>query len=252
MQPISIDEAFLDVTDAVHKGKFPLGIALDIKKRTKVEIGLDISVGVGTSKTVAKIASDLDKPDGLVLIPPGEEPGFLAPLPVDKLWGIGPKTKERLERVNIKTIGDIASKSDRELSIIFGKNWEDYRSAALGVDHSPVVVDRAPAKSLGEETTFPEDIGTGPELKEALRSLSMSVADDLRKNEIQGRTVTIKLKLADFTVLSRQKTSESPVHSAKSIFDLGWPLLLREIDPRRKFRLIGVRVSGLEPAEGRS
>ena len=245
VEPLSLDEAYLDVTEAVEGGKLPLGVAIDLKRRVNNETGLNVSIGLGTSKSVAKIASDLEKPDGLVVVPPGEERDFLAPLAVGKLWGIGPKTVERLHQDGIATIGDLATQPDDWFARRFGKRAAGIHAKALGQDDDPVKTERSP-KSISAETTFADDLSDPAELRETLDRLSTSVAGSLERKGIRGRTVTIKLRLADFTTLTRQTTLPRYTNAVEDIQQTGWTLLSAELAPGRAFRLLGVGMSGFE------
>ena len=198
VEPLSLDEAYLDITSLVEEGRPAIGVAIDLKRRVKEETQLNVSIGLGTSKSVAKIASDLEKPDGLVVVPPGDELEFLAPLPVGKLWGIGPKTAERLHQDGIMTVGDLASQPDEWYARKFGKRAQGIRAKAIGQDEDPVKTERSP-KSISAETTFPADISDPAELRETLNRLAFNVAGQLGKKEVKGRTVTVKLRLSDFT-----------------------------------------------------
>ena len=215
VEPLSLDEAYLDITAAVNEaeGRWPLGVALELKRRVKDETGLTVSVGVSASKYVSKIASDLQKPDGLVVVPPGDEAGFLAPLAVGKLWGIGPKTAERLNSEGVDTIGDLASQSAEWFARNFGQRAESVRLRAVGQDNEPVHTERV-TKSVSSETTFPDDIGDTEELHRVLDELAGGVAGSLERKGLQGRTVTVKMRLADFTTFSRQSTLPQPSNEA--------------------------------------
>ena len=243
VEPLSLDEAYLDITDVVNEGKLPLGVAIALKHQVRRETGLNVSIGVGTSKSVAKIASDLEKPDGLVVVPPGEEAGFLSPLPVGKLWGIGPKTAERLHLDGVETIGDLAGQPEEWFARRFGKRAESIRAKAVGVDEDPVKTERV-AKSISAETTFAEDISEPDELREALTRLAGNVSRHLERKEVSGRTVTVKLRLADFTTLTRQTTLPFSTSSNDAILETAWGLLNGELAPGRSFRLLGVGMSG--------
>ena len=243
VEPLSLDEAYLDVTEAVEGGKLPLGVAIDLKRQVREDTGLNVSIGVGTSKSVAKIASDLEKPDGLVVVPPGDEQGFLAPLAVGKLWGIGPKTAATLHQDRIETIGDLASQPEEWFARRFGKRAASVRAKSLGQDDDPVKTERSP-KSISAETTFADDLSDREELRETLAKLSSGVAGSLEKKGIRGRTVTVKLRLADFTTLTRQTTLPFHTNAAEHILNTGWTLLDGELAPGRAFRLLGVGMSG--------
>ena len=248
VEPLSLDEAYLDVTTAVSEGRQPAAIAAELKRRVKHELGLTISVGVATSKSVAKIASDMDKPDGLTVVAPGEERAFLAPLPIRDLWGVGPRTAERLISEGIKTIADIAQCDEKWLRETFGKHGVQMRRLALGHDDSAVVV-RRETKSVSAETTFARDVGDPEALQEVVDRLSQRVAQQLRRKQLQGRTVKLKLRLSDFTTFTRQRTLPYAVQSADDLSQSARELLRAEMHGRRRFRLVGVGVSGFEQSE---
>ena len=199
-------------------------------------------MGVASSKSVAKIASDLDKPDGLVVVPAGEEAAFLGPLPVGKLWGIGPKTAEKLRQDGIETIGQLAERTPDWHLRRFGKRGGSVRARALGQDREPVHTARA-TKSVSAETTFPSDIGDQERLYAELARLARNVVRHLERKDLQGKTVTVKLRLADFTTFTRQATLPSMTSSEGTILELARRLLSRELTPGRTFRLLGVGVS---------
>ena len=249
IQPLSLDEAYLDISGAVNEseGRWPLGVALDLKRRVREETGLTVSVGVSVSKSVSKIASDLDKPDGLVVVPPGDQASFLAPLPVGKLWGIGPKTAERLQTEGVSTIGMLAEQSLEWFQRVFGQRAEPVRLRALGLDDEPVETERI-TKSVSSETTFPDDIGDSAELRRVLDELAEGVANSLERKGLQGKTVTVKMRLADFTTFTRQTTLAMPSNETGPIRDTAWRLLSAELTPGRSFRLLGVGVSNFADA----
>ena len=242
VEPLSLDEAYLDVTAVVEAGQAPLAIALDLKRRIADETGMVLSVGVGTCKTVAKIGSDLDKPDGLVVVQPGDEAVFLAPLAVSKLWGIGPKTAERLHREGIETIGQLAAQPLEWFNKMFGQRAAGVRDKAMGRDDEPVHTERT-AKSLSSETTFANDVGDEAELRSVVERQAVGVAHQLERKGIKGRTVTVKLRLADFTTFTRQSTLPYHTNSEESIKETAWTLLAAELEPGRTFRLLGVGVT---------
>ena len=250
VEPLSLDEAYLDISGTVdeEQGRWPLGVALDLKRRVKEGTGLTVSVGVSVSKAVSKIASDLDKPDGLVVVPPGEEAAFLAPLAVGKLWGIGPKTAERLNAEGVDTIGALAEQPPEWFGRIFGQRAEAVRLRALGLDDEPVHTERI-TKSVSSETTFPNDLGDPDELRRVLDDLASGVAGSLEHKELQGKTVTVKMRLADFTTFSRQSTLTAPSSEVEPIRELAWRLLSAELAPGRSFRLLGVGVSNFPDAD---
>ena len=245
VEPLSVDEAFLDVTDSVTPELPPATIATDLKSRVRSEIGLTISVGVATSKSVAKIASDMDKPDGLTIVPAGEERGFLSPLGVDKLWGVGPKTAARLANEGINTIGDLATRPEQWWRDKFGRTGPHLRRLAVGEDDSPVVT-RRDRKSASAETTLAQDTADSELLVELVDRLSQRVARHLEHSGLRGQTVRVKLRLADFTTFTRQTTLPGAVESPEEIASAARDLLRRELQPGRLFRLVGVGVSGFE------
>ena len=247
VEPLSLDEAYLDATDAVAAGESPRAIARALKRRVKLELGLTISVGVATCKSVAKIASDMDKPDGLTVVAPGEERRFLAPLPVGKLWGVGPKTAQRLNAEGVKTVADIAAQTDDWLQARFGIHGPRMRRLALGRDDSEVRAQRD-TKSVSAETTFAQDSGDADMLLEIVNRLSQRVAAQLDRKRLNGRTVKLKLRLSDFTTFTRQKTLSQPVQSASELSQAAAELLRAELHSGRRFRLVGVGVAGFEPS----
>jgi len=248
VEPLSMDEAYLDVTDWVKPDKSPESIAADLKRWVKDEVGLTISVGVATSKSVAKIASDIDKPDGLTVVSPGTEREFLAPLEVRKLWGSGPKASEKLVSEGVETIGDLAGMPEEWFRARFGKTGPHLRQLAQGHDNRPIVVSRE-TKSASAETTLSEDTGNPDVLYELIARLSQRVASQLAGSKLQGRTVKLKLRLSDFTTFTRQTTLPYPDGSADVIADAAGALLKKELRPDREFRLVGVGMSGFELEE---
>jgi len=242
VEPLSLDEAYLDITDLVLEGSPPLRLALDLKRRVKEETGLTLSVGAATSKSVAKIASDLNKPDGLVVVLPGEEAAFLAPLLVARIWGIGPKTAERLRAEGIESIGQLASQPVEWFTQRFGQRAASVRDKALGQDREPVHTERV-TKSVSAETTFANDLGDPAKLHPELAGLAGRVARHLEHKGLRGRTVTVKARLADFTTFTRQATLPAATAAESAIRDTAWRLLSLELQPGRTFRLLGVGVS---------
>ena len=248
VEPLSLDEAYLDVTEVVAGGHTPKDLARGLKERVKGELGLTISVGAATSKSVAKIASDLEKPDGLTVVPAGAEVTFLAPLPVGKLPGVGPKTQERLKSSGVLTVGDLAARSDDWLAERFGRNGAYMKRLALGEDDRAVETSRD-TKSVSSETTLVRDTGDIEALQELVRRLSQDVSRSLERRELWGRTVKVKLRLSDFTTFTRQKTLPEPVQSSEQIAVAAELLVRAETGPGRQFRLVGVGVSGFDEVD---
>ncbi len=242
IQPVSLDEAYLDITEAAERNA-PIAIAIDIKDRVRREVGLTISVGLGAGKCVAKVASDLQKPDGLVVVPAGQEAEFLAPLSVGTLMGVGPKSADRLRDEDIQTIGQLAAMPDEWFDRRFGKRGASIRDRARGIDDDPVQTSRE-AKSISSETTFPADLSEAEEIRPVVERLSGSVAGSLTRKGLTGRTVTVKMRLSDFTTFTRQTTLPQATNDDATITATAWALMEREMTPGRAFRLLGVGVSG--------
>jgi DNA polymerase-4 len=248
IEPLSMDEAFLDVTGCQARWGSPEELAHQVQGRLEVELGLSASIGLAANKLVAKIASGLEKPRGFVVVPHGREAEFLAPLPVEKLWGVGEVTARSLHEMGVFTIGQLAQLPAAQLEARFGRRGRDLYRQARGMDDSPVVTERE-EKSLSREVTFAEDIGDRQVLRKTLLSLSEDVARRLRKQGLQGRTVKLKLRYADFSTLTRQVTMDVPTDLEQVVFDQAVRLLEKAWDKRRKVRLIGVGVSKFELQE---
>ena len=250
VEPLSLDEAYLDVTDEVSVEQVPEVLARSLKQRVKRELGLTISVGVGSSKSVAKIASDLEKPDGLTIVSPGTERSFLAPLPVGSLPGVGPKTQERLIAEGVVTVGDLAEQSDEWLTSRFGRNGAFMKRLATGRDDRPIETSRD-TKSVSSETTLIRDTGDPEALQELVNRLSQDVSRSLERRDLWGRTVKVKLRLSDFTTFTRQVTLSEVVQASDQIAEAAGVLVRSETGPGRTFRLVGVGVAGFEDGRER-
>jgi DNA polymerase-4 len=247
VEPLSLDEAYLDLTEPLSRpgAPDPERAARALKAEVRTAVGLTVSIGVATSKSVAKIASDLRKPDGLVVVPPGTERAFLAPLPVGRLWGVGPKVEDRLRQAGVHTIGDLATLERRWLERQFGKWGGLLHDLANGIDHRPVTPERA-IKSVGRETTFPHDVSDPAVLHATLRRLAEQVAERLHRHGLRGRTVTLKLRSYDFRTLTRQTSLSLPTDRAEEIAAVAERLLATELAPGGRYRLVGVTVSGFQ------
>jgi DNA polymerase-4 len=245
LEPLSIDEAFLDVTHSRALHGDGEAQARGIKSRIRAQVGLTASVGVASNKFIAKVASELEKPDGLVVVPPGTEAAFLSPLPISRLWGVGRVTAAELESLGIRTIGRLASVSAGDLGARFGKHGPLLHELAQGVDGRPVE-SFAPPKSMGAEETFGADHRDVDRLSATLRSQAERVARELRADGYAGRTVTLKLRFADFSTITRSHTDD-PTQDGLKIYREASALLAR-VPLRQPVRLIGVSVSELGPA----
>jgi len=244
VEPLSLDEAFLDVTASRNLFGDGPTIARAVKAQIRAAESLSASVGVATSKYVAKVASDLDKPDGLVVVPAGGERAFLAPLDLARLWGAGAVSQQKLRRLGIRTIGDVA-RIDREvLETTLGASMGGrFHRLANGEDERPVTCG-ATRKSLGKEVTFGTDEEDRERVERTLFGLCDGVARALRRTSLAGRTVHLKLRWEGFETHTRQRTLEEPAATTERI----WPVareLFRELDdPKRRVRLIGVSLTG--------
>lgn len=246
IEPMSLDEAYLDVSSR-KTIKMWNHVATNVRDIVRNNTGLAITVGGGTSKTVAKIASQLAKPDGMMLVAPGMEAEFLAPLGVQLLPGIGPKSMEVLKPCGVLTIGQLAECDDTWLRLNFGVRGSDLKKRAMGLDDTPVNSTRI-TKSVSAETTPPKDIGDENTILKELFKLSGNVSKRLSLSNLKGRTVSLKLRLADFTTFTRQTTLMVPIDDHTEIFRVVRKLLRKELKDARKFRLLGVGVSNFSPA----
>jgi nucleotidyltransferase/DNA polymerase involved in DNA repair len=244
IEPVSIDEAFLDITGSAHLFGGPIATCRKVKTTIKKEIGLTASVGIAPNKMTAKIASDYIKPNGLVEVKQENLLDFLHPLPVDKLWGIGKKTKNELHKIGIKTIGDLARRNIEELIERFGENGRHAWKLARGIDPRKVeAVDII--KSISNEHTFEKDVNDENTIKDALMQLSESVSWRLRKSDLKGKTITLKIRFSDFKTYTRSVTLEKSTNFIDEIYKNSTERL-GEFDLKKKaVRLVGVRVSNL-------
>jgi DNA polymerase IV len=245
LEPLSIDEAFLDVTGTRALFGDGLEQARRIKSRIRDVVNLTASVGAASNKFIAKVASDLRKPDGLVVVAAGDEAAFLAPLPVSRLWGVGRVTASDLESMGIRTIGQLAAIAPDHLEARFGHGAIVLGELARGMDERPVEP-FAPPKSMGAEETFEHDHGDVERLRHTLRGQAERVARELRAEGFAGRTVTLKLRFADFSTITRSHTDD-PTQDGLTIYREASALLAR-VAFRQPVRLIGLSVSALYPA----
>jgi DNA polymerase-4 len=245
IESISLDEAYLDVSTQKTM-QMCNQVAANVRENVRNHTGLTITVGGGATKTVAKIASQLAKPDGMMLVAPGTERTFLAPLGVQMIPGIGPKSMDMLKPLGVLTIGQLAACDDIWLRLNFGVRGLELRKRAMGLDDTLVNSIRI-TKSVSAETTTPKDIGEEDTLMKELFQLSENVARRLGRSNLKGRTVSLKLRLADFTTFTRQTTLSVPVDDHLEIFRVVQKLLKNELKDGRPFRLLGVRVSNFSP-----
>ncbi len=258
VEPIGLDEAFLDVTGARRLLGTPLQIAHLLRDRVAAELSLRCSVGVARSKLIAKLASEAAKPKvsragvevgtGVRMVPPDEELAFLHPLPIEALWGVGPATAKRLHGLGVKTVGDIARVGEAVLVRQLGHAHGGHLATlAMGRDPSPVVAGRE-AKSIGHEQTFATDMTDPAELRAKVVAMSDSVAEVLAREGLAGRTVTLKVRFGDFTTLTRSHTLEIALDAGAAIAAVA-DALLEAVDLVAGVRLLGVSVSGLGPRD---
>lgn len=248
VEQISIDEAFLDVSDLPDSAE---SIARKLQAQIRDELALPCSLGVASNKLVAKIANDVGKgevesdgpPNAIKVVPPGQEAEFLAPLPSRALWGVGPKTAERLAELGLITIGDIAGWPEADLARRFGKNGYDLARRAKGIDERPVETERE-TKSISQEVTFARDVSDGQLLRQRLRKQAGEVGRRLRKSNLAGATVKLKIRWADFTTLTRQVTLPQPTDQDEVIYTHAVKLFEKVWSLGKLVRLIGVGVSG--------
>jgi DNA polymerase-4 len=259
VEPIGLDEAFLDVTGALQLFGGPEDIAAGIRRRVETELSLECSIGIGRSKLIAKLASRAAKPSaglqgtrvglGILAIPAHEELAFLHPMPVGALWGVGPATAERLHSLGIQSVGDLARTPRSVLERRFGRAQGGHLAdLSVGYDPSPVVPDR-PAKSIGHEETFARDIDDPDDVRHRAGVMAEVVATQLRAHELTGRTVSVKVRFGDFTLVTRSHTVARPIDTAPALQAV-CNALLESLDVTPGIRLLGVSVSGLAEAGG--
>ena len=243
IEPLSIDEAFLDVTGADRLLGTPQSIAAAIKQRIHDELGLTASVGVAPNKFLAKLASDLEKPDGLTIIEPDSIQEIIGPLPIKKMWGVGPATELKLRSFGIATFGDLQSWPSEILQSHFGSLGSKLYRLCRGEDDRPVVTDQT-IKSISQEQTFDEDRANPDEVRSVLRGQAEKVAMRLRKSDIRGKTITVKIRFGDFQTITRSTTLHAPTDrtdlictQARDLFDAWAATGFQPV------RLIGVGIS---------
>ena len=256
VEQISIDEAFLDMSDVRDD---PERLARGLQARIRDELHLPSSIGIASNKLVAKIATEIGKalalkrikaqglaepPNAVTVVPYGEEAAFLSPLPADMLWGVGPKTSQRLSELGIHTIGDIAKWPENEISRLFGENGRELARHAKGIDNRPIVTEHE-TKSISQEVTFSVDVRDDKILQKTIREQASSVALQLRKQELAGSTIKLKIRWPDFTTLTRQITLGHRTDQEDEIAKAAMELMNSVRKSNQAVRLIGVGVSGL-------
>jgi DNA polymerase IV len=242
IEDVGIDEAFLDISSIDRPSE---EIASEIKKRIKDEIGLTCSIGIAPNKLLAKMASDMQKPDGLTILTEADIGNRIWPLSVRKLWGVGPKTEAYLKKMGIHTVGDLASLSLDRMIEEFGQSYGSYLyEASKGIDESPLVTHWEP-KSISRETTFQRDVDNWQVIAKTLAELTKEVAINMKEEGYQGRTVTLKVRFNDFKTYTRAKTLDRHRDSGEDIRKAAFDCL-RRIELTKKVRLLGVRISHLK------
>jgi DNA polymerase-4 len=241
VEQISIDEAFLDVSDAHESGQ---EIAEFLQRLITKKFHLPTSWGVAGNKLVAKIATEVGKPEGLVIVPVGHEAQFLSPLPVEMLWGIGPKTKEKLVEINIRTIGELSQVHPDLLKRLFGERGLELAARAQGIDDRPVIESHT-RRSISGERTFREDISDKIEIHRKLLTISEELGRRLRKEDLAGSTVRLKIRWPDFKTITRQVRLDQPTNLDQEIFENALDLFHAVWKDGQKIRLLGVAVADL-------
>jgi DNA polymerase IV len=245
VEPLSLDEAFLDVTASASLFGSAGDIATRLRRRIADEIALPASAGIAAVKFIAKVASDVAKPNGQRLVEAADGPAFLAPLPVARLWGVGPKLEARLRAMEIATIGDLAQRGRERLELRLGNTGRELWELSQGIDARVVVPDRA-AKTIGAEETFEEDLITPGELHPHIHAQALRVGERLRHAGLRARCVQLKLKLADFTLVTRRTTFAVATDDGQALYRAAVELL-RAHPPAAPVRLTGVSAHRLEP-----
>lgn len=247
IEPLSLDEAFMDVTGMGELYKGPLALGKAIKDQVLTETGLIISAGVAPNKFLAKLASDLEKPDGLVVIPYGKEEEILKPLPIRRLWGVGKETEKHLLEAGFQTIGDIAAVEDYHALIpFFGNQSQRLYELSHGIDNRPVEYERQ-VKSIGNEETYEDDVRDSELIDREWRYFAYRVAKRLRRAGLMGHTVSVKVRFPDFTTRSRQKSFIEPTNNEILLYETAQSLY-NSLHVRTPVRLLGLTVSGLTEA----
>lgn len=244
VEPLSIDEAFLDVTGSIRLFGQPEEIAKKIKDAVHVETGLTVSAGVAPSKFVAKIASDMDKPDGLTVVHHDRVREFLNPLPIERMWGVGKATQRTLARFNVRTFKDLSQVPGEALEHKFGKHGLKMHLLSMGIDDRAVIPEQE-AKSIGHEETFSKDILDIDLAKKELLALASKVARRTRQHGVTGKTITLKVKYGDFVQIARSASVAEPTDDGPKIYTTVCRLLKKTAVGKRPVRLLGISLSRL-------
>lgn len=246
IEPVSIDEAFLDLSHAVRDFAQAEVLGRTIKETIRMRLRLTASLGLAPNKFLAKIASDLQKPDGLTLVRPQDVDDLLLHLPLERFWGLGVKSRERLEKVGISSVADLRPLSRAQLRALLGSWGEEVYDLIRGIDARPVAAP-GPAKSVGREFTFPEDIRGDSRVRQELGRLSRLVAARLEDEHQAGRTVVLKARYADFTTHTRSRTLPRSLWQAADLYRVACDLVQKLPRPAGPFRLLGLSLAGLVP-----
>lgn len=241
LEQMSVDEAYIDLSQQPT----PVRLCESIRQRVKGETGLPASVGLATSKLVAKVASDQNKPEGRTIVLPGGEAAFLAPLPARVIWGIGPRTAERLAQLAIHTCGDLAGADLDLLRAAVGRHAEELQARARGMDQRAVIPDRGPAKSISAERTFDQDVRSAAVLQEQLALMCAQVGASLRAENLVAHTVVVKFRWDDFTTFTRQKTVSAGISTDDDLLRLAHAIWQEHWPPGQPTRLLGVAAAKL-------
>ncbi len=251
VEPLSVDEAFLDVSGALRLFGSPAKIAADIRARMAGELGLTCSIGVAPNKFLAKLGSTRAKPDGMIVIPADKTLEFLHPLPVSALWGVGERTQETLRRLGLTTAADVANAPVSMLRSALGPALAAHLHELSWARDSRRVTTHRAEKSIGSETTFDVDQSEAEVLRRTLLALSQQIAQRARVAGVAGRTIAVKVRFADFKTISRSRTLPSPTDVAQEIYRVAWELF-EPAQAGQRIRLAGVRLEGLQASEGAS
>ncbi|HYI45975.1 MAG TPA: DNA polymerase IV [Actinomycetota bacterium] len=246
VEPLSLDEAFLDVSGSRKLFGPPESIAAQVKQRI-ADLGLACTVGVAPNKFLAKLASARGKPDGLLVVPETQILEFLHPLPIGALWGVGPQTAKALQRLGLKTVRDVAAVPRRTLERAVGESLGSHLHHLAHGKDDRVVVTREAAKSIGSEETFAHDLDSTEQILREVLRLADRTAERLRSSGFCGRTITLKIRYANFTTITRSKTLSGAIDTSPEIYDVARSLYLRLEKGVQRIRLVGVSIGGLEP-----